>query len=228
MFKPQRLIYREMGDYLSEGIPDALESTLNYVPKTGEKAFKEIQEVSSGISKAVKGVLKGTGRIWNFLGKKVLWQDVAALPKEAAMGWGRNLKSMTVETVKSGWKGNWKEAGKSFLGGVFGAVTVTPLKAIWKGLKGAVNIPLRVAYAPVEAVKVAGEVAGLSLEGGGLTTKSYGVIPAMGSIVKGTVGVATAPLYPITERSTVPGWGKKFMDGALAFPMDGPTKDAAA
>jgi len=217
MFKPKRLIYREIGKALTEGLPNALEATLNYVPKTVEKASKEIQQVSTGVNQAVQGVLKGTGRVLDFVGRKVLWQDVAALPKEAAVGWYKNLKSMTMDVVKSGWGGEWKKAGKSFLGGLFGAVAVTPAKAIWKGLKGAVNIPLRAIYAPIEAAKVVGDVIGLNFENGGLTTKSYGFVPALKSLFKGTAGVATAPLYPLTQLSTDSGWSQKFIQGDLVF-----------
>lgn len=217
MIKPQRLIYREIGDALTEGVPNALEATLNYVPKTVEKASHEIQEVSSGVSKAVKGVLKGTGRVLDFFGRKVLWQDVAALPKTAAAGWYKDLKRLTVDTAKHTWKREWKKAGKSFLGGLFGAAVVTPLKAIWSGAKGAVNIPLRFLYSPVEAVKVAGDLTGLTFENGGLATKNYGIVPAVGSILKGSVGTVTAPLYPLASGSTVPGWTQKFLSGDLAL-----------
>jgi hypothetical protein len=224
MNKPQ------IGNALTEGVPNALEATLNYVPKTAEKASKEIQGISLGVSQAVKGVLKGTGRVLDFLGRKVLWQDVAALPKTAAVGWYHNLKAMTVDTVKHSWKRRWKQAGKTFLGGLVGAGVVTPLKSVWKGLKGAVNIPFRAAYAPVEAVKVAGDVSGLTFENGALSTKSYGFIPALKSIFKGSVGVATAPLYPIGNLSTHSGWSQKFMQGDLALntsPLNQPAANQA-
>jgi hypothetical protein len=208
MFKPKRLIYREtsrLEDVVTETMPNALESVINYIPKTAEVASREVQEVGRGIGKAVKGVVMGPVGIIDFFGRKILWQDLAALPKAAIYGWVQNLKSMTVDTARHTMQRNWKDAGKSFFGGALGAITVTPYEAVKNGIKGLYNLGrFHIIQGTDTTLTGIGDVIGLNWK---MQPKEHGVIPGVVSIATGAAKTVLAPLHPISNFSTVQGWG---------------------
>lgn len=205
MFKPNRLIYREMRDTLTEGPGELLEKVLLYAPNTVERANEGIKSVISGVRKAVTGVFKAGDEAiestWRNL-KRATWDGVAAPFKSLFYGGWKTLKSLTYDNYQIMKRdGFWgllgvtkntvvEGVGKNFFGStVLGTVAGTA--------KGLANIGIaavdQVALAPL---RTAGHLVGVGRgDSGGMEFyTSHGLLPTVGAAAKGVGQIITSPL----------------------------------
>jgi len=197
MFKPQRLIYKELRqatkEIVTEGFPTAMQYALGHPVEVVEEAGTGVKTVTDAIEKAAKGVFKGgwEGVVDTGL-DKVLWQDVGAAPRSVLVEGAKSIKGMTWDTGKNIFKGEGKKAAKSFFkDGLWGAIK-TPFKAAWNGVKGAVNL---VPDVVMGGAKTVGHVAGIKMnKEGEFAFGDHGILPALGSVLKGAGKILLAPV----------------------------------
>jgi|GEM_PF-2593029 len=196
MFKPQRLIYREIRqatkEVVTEGFPTAMQYALEHPVEAVGEAGEGVKTVIEGTRQVTEGIFKG---VWEGVVDtgldKVLWQDVGAAPRSVLVEGAKSIKGMTWDTGKNIFKGEGKKAAKSFFkDGLWGAIK-TPFKALGNGLKGLANLGPDIVMG---GAKTIGHVAGIKMnKEGEFEPGNHGVIPALGSILKGAGKLLTAP-----------------------------------
>lgn len=134
MFKPSRLIYKEIKsvDDAAEVTSDVLEAVTSYPVEVVQEQVGAIDEVRKGTHQMVEGVLRGVGKVAITTPKDMIWEGILGGPRK---------------TMKTYGEGKWVQATAFALPNLaLGAVnTVT------YGLGGVANSILKVAG--VEVVK---------------------------------------------------------------------------
>lgn len=207
MFKPQRLIYREATngttkytfdsrflrgtqDVVTEGVPAAFEAVAKHPGEVVRVAADAVDLTVDGVRRSFEGAMKGmwTGGVET---PKKVTEDLIAGPAELGIRWAEAVKAATWDTGKNIVHGEGKKAFKSLFWLGLGGTIAAPFRAVWNGFKGLANL---VPDVVVGGAKTVGHVAGLEMDDEGeLAPAKHGLVPAVGSILKGASKLLPAP-----------------------------------
>lgn len=90
MFKPSRLIYKEIKsvDDAAEVASNALEAVTSYPVEVVQEQVGAIDEVRKGTHQMVEGVLKGVGELAIATPKNVVWEGILGGPRKTISTYG--------------------------------------------------------------------------------------------------------------------------------------------